>query len=367
MATNKNQHFVPRCYFRPFTVDEANIAINIYNIDRQKFIQGAPVKNQCSGSYFYGKNEKLEKAIQFVEGAYGNVLREVRKHNRILTGEHQNILKKFWLLQYLRTEAAAIRVAEMTASVGKIVGITNIDFRTSIKNAVIDAMRTFAESMDLIDDLKICLIRNRTKIPFLTSDNPSILKNRWWFNDKRTQGRSFGIRSAGTIILLPISPRLLVLGYDHDVYSVLHVQGVVDIRNECDVAAFNQHQILNCHANLFFQNSELAYLVHEAFINSVKNRPSGFHVIHYAVPDYSDGEYTRYRVTDPSEREGHSEALLHIQHIHPKPLAWPKQIISKHKGVVFTNRTGLGYIRYATIQQSNKQPFYKEKAYIETK
>lgn len=74
MASNKNQHFVPKCYLRPFTVEGAGAAINLYNIDRHKFICMAPVKNQCSGDYFYGKDERLEAVIQHLEGRYGTAL-----------------------------------------------------------------------------------------------------------------------------------------------------------------------------------------------------------------------------------------------------------------------------------------------------
>ena len=55
MASNKNQHFVPRCYLREFTHKSENKAITVYNIDRKKCIPKAPVKNQCSKDYFYGK------------------------------------------------------------------------------------------------------------------------------------------------------------------------------------------------------------------------------------------------------------------------------------------------------------------------
>lgn len=48
MAANKNQHFVPRCYLRPFTMDEGDAAIHVFNLDRRKLIPNAPVKNQCS-------------------------------------------------------------------------------------------------------------------------------------------------------------------------------------------------------------------------------------------------------------------------------------------------------------------------------
>lgn len=77
MATNKNQHFVPRCYLRPFTTDSANVSINLFNIDRLKFIERASVKHQCSGDYFYGEDLALERAIQFTESTYAAALRDI--------------------------------------------------------------------------------------------------------------------------------------------------------------------------------------------------------------------------------------------------------------------------------------------------
>lgn len=48
MAINKNQHFVPRCHLRPFTLGAAGLAINLINLDRKVLIPNAPVNNQCS-------------------------------------------------------------------------------------------------------------------------------------------------------------------------------------------------------------------------------------------------------------------------------------------------------------------------------
>src|SRR2546421_532096 len=109
MATNKNQHFVPRCHFRSFTLDGENLAINLFNIDRLRFIRNVPVKNQCSGDYFYGQDELLEKALQATEKAYGRVLAEMSQASYSLEDEHRRVLRRFWLLQYMRTEAASRR------------------------------------------------------------------------------------------------------------------------------------------------------------------------------------------------------------------------------------------------------------------
>ncbi len=174
MASNKNQHFVPRCYLRPFTLNGTESTINLYNIDRQKFIEQAPVKHQCSGDYFYGKDLLLEKAIQGIESVYSNVLREILKPGYVLTDEHREILKLFWLLQHLRTEAASKRSVEMTDLTRTTIGL-NSSFGFEIREAVQVAMKTFAESTHVVADLKICLMRNQTRIPFFTSDDPAVL------------------------------------------------------------------------------------------------------------------------------------------------------------------------------------------------
>ncbi|CAN7715406.1 DUF4238 domain-containing protein [Variovorax sp. LjRoot175] len=197
MATNKNQHFVPRCYLRPFTLDGADAAINLYNVDRKRFIPRAPVKHQCSGDYFYGQDPLLEAAIQSVESAYANALRQMLSPGYILLDEHRDTLRKFWLLQHLRTEQASQRSVEMAHATETVAGIDSSSFRLKIREAVLLAMRIFAQSMHSVDDLKVCLVRNRTKIPFVTSDDPAILANRWHQQTQRALGHSFGLHSAG--------------------------------------------------------------------------------------------------------------------------------------------------------------------------
>ncbi|WP_126842509.1 DUF4238 domain-containing protein [Idiomarina tyrosinivorans] len=70
---------MPRCYLRPFTREEAGKAIRLFNIDRENLVASAAVKHQCSGSCFYGDDEKLEAAIQSAEQSYAGTLRGVIK------------------------------------------------------------------------------------------------------------------------------------------------------------------------------------------------------------------------------------------------------------------------------------------------
>jgi len=332
------------------------------NIDRLKFIERAPVKHQCSGDYFYGEDLALEEAIQFTESTYGAALRDIFKPGYRLTDSHRDLLRFFWLLQYSRTEAASRRYVEMTAAMGDVIGGEASDFRLGIRKAVQIAMRTFAEHRDIVDDLKICLLRNRTSIPFVTSDDPAVLTNRWYLQDRRTKGKSFGLGAAGNLLILPLSPQVLCLGYDGDVYSVPHESGWVDVRHDADVQAFNQHQFLNCRANIFVHDSVHAQGVHEAFIRAAPLRPKAKHIIHYAVLDGHEGDFTRYRVIDHTLAGDHQEALIHTEVVHAHPSAWPKQLQWRPNGAVVTNGTGVGYVRRASLELRIHQDFQKELA-----
>lgn len=369
MATNKNQHFVPRCHLRPFTKEEEGRCINVFNIDRDAFIQNAPVKNQCSRDYFYGKSKILEDAIQYVEGHYSSVIADLRKPNVGVQAGHKAVLRRFWLLQHLRTEAASRRSVEMAAIVSEFVGKDASDFRLKIREAVQIAMKTYSETMSIIDDLKVCIIRNRTASPFVTSDDPAVLTNRWHFEDRRILGRSFGIQSAGAIGLLPLTPYLACLLYDGDVYSVQHNEGWIDARKQEDVRSINQHQFLNCLANIYTHDlSHSEDLISQSRVASM-NRIENRHTVHVALLDKTEGEFSRYKVVDATEYKSvretqeQGEALLHSKIVHPRPTSWPSIIQWRIPGRVFTNGTGLGYVRRQIAEtRTSSRKFWREKA-----
>lgn len=345
MATNKNQHFVPRCYLKAFTVDGKNAAINIYNTERKLFIKNAPVKNQCSRDYFYGTDLLLENAIQSIEGNYGVVFNEISRPGYRLSESHQISLKRFWLFQHMRTEAAAIKSVELSESIREYAELSGAEYKIEIKEAVRIAMRHFAEEMHIVDDLKLCILKNKTKIPFITCDDPAVLTNKWWLSDKRTKGRSFGLGSSGIMTILPLSPKLFALGYDGDVYNVPHEHGMVNITKENDVIALNQHLILHSRANLFIQDLSSENIIRANVDEVISNKPEQLHNFYYAIPDQKTREYTRYRVVSKEEAKLHEGALIHSQLIHPTPKKWPSIITIRSKGRIFTNGSSVGYVR----------------------
>ena len=336
----------------------------LYNIDRQQLILSAPLRHQCSGDYFYGRDDNLETGIQSIESAYATAVKDIISPGYTLTDDHRYLLKIFWLMQHLRTEAASRRAMEMSEAMRKVVGAESGLFRIEIREAVQMAMQTFAESLDIVSDLKVCLIRNRSRIPFVTSDDPAVLTNRWHLHNVKKLGRTFGLRSAGDLMLLPISPKVLCLAYDGDVHSISHSRGWADVKGDADADAFNQHQYLNCRANIFIKSAEHGAVVHEAYLAVASLRPVQQHRLHYAIRDRTVGEYTRYKVVDPATARDHSDALIHTEAVRATPAAWPRLLAWRTGASVYTNGTGLGYVRRAFIHRPTQQPFKRVPAFL---
>lgn len=362
MASNKNQHFVPRCYLRPFTINDAGVAINLYNIDRRKLICSAPVKSQCSGDYFYGKNDRLEKAIQHIESEYATAIRLIQEPHYELTSDHRTLLAIFWLFQHIRTEAASRRTVEMNEGLHEPFEQAMPGFRLGIREAVQLAMQTFGEIMDTTTDLKVCLLRNRTRIPFVTSDDPAILCNRWSQWDARTREESFGMQAAGDITLLPLSPKVLCLGYDGDVYSVPNDRGWVEVRNQSDIEALNEHQFLNCRANIFVKDPNDFDAIQQAYLKAESLRPAQRHLIIYAAYAGCDDTGEFFVPLAPAEAKNHAKALIHTKTVYAVPSRWPTFLTWRSGGTVYTNGTRAGYLRRRYAVAGPGPAFWKERA-----
>lgn len=360
MASNKNQHYVPKCYLKPFTNRGEGASINMYNIDRHRYIKNAPVKNQCSGDYFYGKDDQLEAAIQTVEQGYGRVLTNILNSGSRITSEYLDILKIFWVMQYVRTEGASRRSAQMFEETFRTIP-ANFNFTLEIKEAVQASMRTFADCMYVVSDLKVCLVRNSTKVPFVTSDDPAILTNRWQLEDKRTVGGALGLKHAGAILLLPLSPKIMCIAYDTSVYSIVNTDGWLTVRNSNDIEILNQFQLLNCRANIFLSDELYAEEFSEFVTKFEHRRLATRHRVSYAVFEGEKvGSNKKYRVVPSSEFLLYDDGIMHAETIAPKPSAWPSFLQRRYKGYAYYNGTGSGYIRSAHVTSgSDDQPFSK--------
>lgn len=362
MPANKNQHFVPRCHLRPFTVGSQDAAISLFNLNRHTFISNAPVKNQCSKDYFYGKDDNLEKAIQFIESGYGTALRGLTENHRVFSEHQKAVFKTFWLFQYFRTEAVAIRIVQIAETTREFADLPPKEFTLAIKDAVQMGCSTFLKSIREIDDLCFCVVKNHTKVPFVTSDNPAIMTNKWKLDKYKHSALSFGISSAGMLLMLPLTPKLLLIGYDSDVYNIISQNGIVEVKNTSDIIAYNRHQFLNCVSNVYVHDANIEKLIYNQYLEAVPFRPSNRFIIRMAQLEKTDDTFSRYVIIDPEARQRSKETLLHTQIIHPHPEVWPSQIRVHPNGSVFTNGTAVGYVRLSRTFQDSHVPFWRERA-----
>jgi len=348
MAANKNQHFVPRCYLRPFSQNGEGRAISLFNLARKGAIDSAPVRGQCSGDYFYGEDLVLEKRLQAFEGLYATRLQSILESGYRLVEHDSDLLRAFWLLQYMRTDAAACALVGVFDSMDADLGGLPAGYNTTVKEAVQTAMRIFFTDMGIVADLTVRLIRNRTETPFITSDNPAVMTNRWHLTDPRTQIIGPGLQSGGMTAYLPLSPSVACILYDRDLYSMSHECGWADAVREADVDAINEHQVLNCQTNLYFRPWTARDRVADLVARVGGGRPPARYKLNYAVLDRMDGRTKTYRQVDAEESRKHEDAIVHTALVSPTPSRWPSLIGWRPGGFVYRSTTGSAFVRKHT-------------------
>ena len=349
MASNKNQHFVPRCYLRAFSQGGAGVVINLFNLDRRRSIPCAPMKGQCSKNYFYGEDLRIEKALQRIEGSYALMLAEIVQPAYRLTDNHRQQLKNFWCLQHLRTEAVSKRAVAASSDMLNDIDLQDESYRLTMRESVEMSIGMVPEVARGINDLKLCLVRNLTKVPFVTSDDPAISANRWYQQDVRTRDTAPGLGSAGVLLFLPLTPTILCLLYDGSVYSVQQRDGWATVDNADDIVAFNEHQYLAAFSNVYFENWNEHHDISDAFALVADRRPAARYRFHYAVFDHATAGIETFREVSAAEAREHERSIVHQETVYPVPGSWPRLIRFRPDGRVWFNGSGAGYYRSATI------------------
>jgi len=127
----------------------------------------------------------------------------------------------------------------------------------------------------IILDMVPCLVVNKTKIDFITSDNPVALCN-WWFHHiyRQRPGSGIGLAQAGLEIYLPLSPRHQLILYDRNIWSVpkANAGGTIYLRKDGDVFALNERQVLNAQRNVYFASMGASKHVAELFQECANRR-----------------------------------------------------------------------------------------------
>ena len=110
----------------------------------------------------------------------------------------------------MRTDYAARRYVLASEDLATLIAERQSDLRNQLvidqKTAVQDTLRMLPKAVKLISDLKMCIIRNRTNIPFFTSDDLAVQANRFRIQRQRFSHGGVGLMNAGLMFFLPLTP-----------------------------------------------------------------------------------------------------------------------------------------------------------------
>ena len=254
MANHKNQHYVPQFYLRNFSSDGKTIGMLLKG--KNLTVPNAPIANQCSENFFYG-NQELESALGKIESKTSSVIKKVLE-DKGLSNEDLSYLKQFTIIQTYRTLQAAKRIKAILESLlskqpitdqektlyeeASTVGDKNSDvILYSLKSAI--SNEPYTEFWD------IAILCNTTKVPFITSDNPSLFFNAYQLYRREP----FGYRTPGAEIYMPISSQYAVFLYDSLIYGVEEQDANTIYLEQENVLALNYHQILGANEAIYFE------------------------------------------------------------------------------------------------------------------
>jgi hypothetical protein len=347
MSSYKNQHYVPRCLFKPFTLGAEGKAINLYNIRSVRFIEKAPVKNQCSRNFFYGVDLAQEKSLSELEGHFSRVSKRIIARKE-LTSNDLEWLRIFTIVQTRRTAQAISRLEQFMRQMADEVFGEGSDQRPpdpSHEELVAQSMKFGLKMAGRIDDLKMIFLENRTELEFSISDHPAVFSNR--FNFEQSNVKGFGLASSGLFMVLPIAPRVAVFLYDIGVYSVSIPRGTrfVKLTDIADVRMLNELQELNAEENVYFSgwSGRAEIVIRDAKMEQQRQlRP---HVERF-VQDQTM-PLAAFRNGTPEERARGGRQLLHIGSRHPRPRAWPPFLKVRKNPITFSDGSLAGDVRKA--------------------
>ncbi|WP_338830697.1 DUF4238 domain-containing protein [Bradyrhizobium sp. 27S5] len=348
MADRKNQHFVPRCLLKPFTLKREGHAINTYILGAGRHIPNAPAKGQCAKTYFYGEDLKAETALSGLEGRFARILSMLEKGCQ-LSPSDDDWLRLFTVLQTRRTEKAVAETAKATEDLMDTIYRKHPEQRPESltrKQLIALSMSGGLAMHDYSGDLKFIVLRNKTTVDFILSDNPAVMTNRWAF--ERLKDDSFGMSNSGLILALPLTPHLLAYFFDIGIYTVSIPRGTnfVDITSSADIEALNHLQCLSAHKNLYFSNWDQRDYITGLAVAATPKRESDTHRITELIRDQSvTGPHEAFRKGSEEEKAQSQQFLVMNSFVHPEPSAWPGILKYRPKPVSFNNGSSVGYVR----------------------
>jgi hypothetical protein len=280
MSDRVNQHFVPQFYFKQFSRGAGFIHLLLQAADR--IILNASVKGQCARRKFYGPQE-LEDAFSKLEERHAEALRALlsiawsqnppQMTPEILAWLWEAVLfqrgrtaleiEKRWpameaqglelFKQYLAHAPGVEDRDQLIQQIEK----GNVRINQPPQVTALLSVEAALESVLLISDMDIHVLRNHTDYPFVFSDAPVVFYNTY-LRDVTNRG-VLGLQTPGLQIFMPLDSRTLLMLSDGAVYSGPYKSATVyDVLNRSDVSQLNALQLHHSLNAVYFADEKAA-------------------------------------------------------------------------------------------------------------
>jgi len=228
----KNQHYLPCCYLKSFSIDEKPSKNSpIWRSDKDRSIV-VPVSSQWAEDYHNSKenSEETEKMFQAMENEY------VRCLDKIVRGEKNTVKDHFFLfLMIMDLHLRSVRYKNKTPHENIVAYRIRVQafYKALAGNLDSDqvSQEQAAESME--NFWRVRLFDVPLNEILVTSDSPSL-----WFTIDESQNLDFAV--------LPLTPKILAVAFDTRKVSTIGSQ----LTRE-DVEYLNRNQCLHGHSCIF--------------------------------------------------------------------------------------------------------------------
>lgn len=211
-----------------------------------------------------------------------------------------------------------------------------------------ESISNFVSTKPFLYGLRDCIVANDTKIPFITSDNPAVIVNRFHVQKQGQEFGGAGLICSGVMLVLPLTPRLLFVSYDHGVYGVdLKKGGTLHARRPKDVEALNALQILRASENLYYDSTDHCNYVNGLVGHYGCRRPAAWHkwifALEHEVAGSSESKY--YRVVKNSAEFRTGNGLFNSKSVSVDPGIWCSLFSIRNKPKIFDTKSEAGLVR----------------------
>ncbi len=282
MQITKNQHYVPRFYMKPFSIiknegtKKEKVLISFYQFKDNLFRDNVPTTSVCSEDFFYDEDGRIENKLAEKENKWGSAILKINRDEELAASEINDI-REFTVYQISRTKAMLDHNQDMATTM-----LTNVLYnqtsdldKSVIKEIVEKKVETeitseynldfVKDTLPIIDDLKMCILENKTDVAFLTSDVPVIIVNPLGVHRA-------GLGNIGTVVFFPTSQKKMVMFYDNKLYGKI-AEEIQD--SEC-INAFNKYQYISADERILALNSiEFERFTQDKELNTFREK---FHV-----------------------------------------------------------------------------------------